>query len=146
MDLRKDNFMKKSKVGTSDASSDVGYGKPPKATRFQKGRSGNPKGRQRGDENLLAVFKRMASKRIKIKEGDRWRTITMADAIILQNYQAALQRDQIAMSNIIRLAEESGELIDRTDVKQVGRPAIFPIRAKSIEEFLARWGRTVETE
>jgi hypothetical protein len=56
------------------------------------------------------------------------------------------QRDQIAMSNIIRLAEEPGELIDRTDVKQVGRPAIFPIRAKSIEEFLARWGRTVETE
>lgn len=133
-------------MGASDASSDVGYGKPPKATRFRKGRSGNPRGRQRGDENLLSVFKRMVTKRIKIREGDKSRTITMADAIILQNYQAALQRDQIAMSNIIRLAEESGELIDRTDVKQVGRPAIFPIRAKSIEEFLARWGRTVETE
>jgi hypothetical protein len=145
MDLKKGTFMK-SKSGSSDTSSDVGYGKPPKATRFRKGRSGNPKGRQRGDENLLAVFKRMVSKRIKIKEDDRWRTITMADAIILQNYKAALQRDQIAMSNIIRLAEESGELIDRADVKQVGRPAIFPIRSKNIEEFLARFGRTPETE
>ena len=138
--------MKKSKLGTSDTSSDVGYGKPPKATRFRKGRSGNPNGRQRGDENLLAVFKRMASKRIKIKEGDRWRTITMADAIILQNCNAALKKDQIAMSNIIRLAEESGELIDRTDVKQVGRPAIFPVRAKNVTEFLARFGRSPETE
>lgn len=70
----------------------------------------------------------------------------MADAIILQNYKAAMQKDQMAMSNIIRLAEESGELIDRTDVKQVGRPALFPVRAKNIEEFLARFGRTVETE
>jgi hypothetical protein len=131
------------KQGTkpSDAAHEVGYGKPPKATRFRKGRSGNPKGRQSGDENLLSVFKRMATKRIKIREGDKSRTITMADAIILQNYKAALQKDQIAMSNIIRLAEESGELIDRTDVKQVGMPAAFPIRSKSMEEFLAEFGR-----
>src|SRR6266850_3215835 len=131
------------KQGTkpSDAAHEVGYGKPPKATRFRKGRSGNPKGRQSGDENLLSVFKRMVTKRIKIREGDKSRTITMADAIILQNYKAALQRDQIAMSNIIRLAEESGELIDRTDVKQVGMPMAFPIRSKSMEEFLAEFGR-----
>jgi len=135
--------MKKSNPESSCARSDVGYGKPPKATRFRKGRSGNPKGRQRGDENLLSVFKRMAIKRIKIREGDRWRTITMADAIILQNYKAALQKDQIAMSNIIRLAEESGELIDRTDVKQVGRPAAFPIKSKNMEEFLAEFGRKI---
>jgi Family of unknown function (DUF5681) len=138
--------MKKSNLGTSDTSSDVGYGKPPKATRFRKGRSGNPRGRRRGDENLLAVFKRMASKRIKIKEGERWRTITMADAIIRQNYHAALKRDQIAMGNIIRLAEESGELIDRTDPKQVGKPLMVPVRAKNMHEFLARYGRAPETE
>jgi hypothetical protein len=136
------------KQGTkpSDAAHEVGYGKPPKATRFRKGRSGNPKGRQSGDENLLSVFKRMATKRIKIREGDKSRTITMADAIILQNYKAALQKDQIAMSNIIRLAEESGELIDRTDVKQVGRPLLVPEKTLTIEEFLARFGRSVETE
>jgi hypothetical protein len=134
----------KQRAKPSDAATDeVGYGKPPKATRFRKGRSGNPKGRQRGEENLLAVFKRMVSKRIKIKEDDRWRTITMADAIILQNYKAALQRDQIAMSNIIRLAEESGELIDRADVKQVGMPAAFPIRSNNMEEFLAEFGRKI---
>jgi hypothetical protein len=138
--------MTKNNPESSDPSSDVGYGKPPKATRFRKGRSGNPKGRQSGDENLLSVFKRMVTKRIKIREGDKWRTITMADAIISQNYRAALQKDQIAMSNIIRLAEESGELIDRTDAKQVGRPALFPVRSKSTEEFMAQFGRTRETK
>jgi hypothetical protein len=138
--------MKQHAKPSDAAANEVGYGKPPKATRFRKGRSGNPKGRQRGEENLLAVFKRMVSKRIKIKEDDRWRTITMADAIILQNCNAALQKNQIAMINIIRLAEESGELTDRSDVKQVGMPAFFPIRSKNMEEFLAEFGRKVETE
>ena len=123
-----------------------GYRKPPKATRFREGRSGNPRGRLLGDENLISVFKRLASRRIKIKEGEKWRTITTADAIILRNYNAALQKDQSAMNNIIRLAEESGELVDRSDPKQVGRPAMLPIRIKSTREFLARFGRTPETE
>jgi hypothetical protein len=135
----------KSKSGSSETSSDVGYGKPPKATRFRKGRSGNPKGRPSGEENILSVFKRMVTKRIKVREGDRWRTITMADAIILQNYRAALQKDQTAMNNIMRLAEESGELIDRTDPMQVGKPLFAP-KPITLEEYMARHGRTLKDE
>jgi len=84
--------MKKSNLGTSDESSDVGYGKPPKATRFRKGRSGNPRGRRRGDENLLSVFQRLVTKRIKIREGDKTRTITMADAIICKTIRPHCRR------------------------------------------------------
>jgi hypothetical protein len=35
---------------------DVGYGKPPPHTRFQKGQSGNPKGRSKGTKNFAAIF------------------------------------------------------------------------------------------
>ena len=35
----------------------VGYGKPPVHTRFQKGESGNPRGKKKGEKGLKAVVK-----------------------------------------------------------------------------------------
>ena len=36
----------------------VGYGKPPKLTRFKPGQSGNPRGRPRGALNMATVLER----------------------------------------------------------------------------------------
>ena len=38
-------------IVSPDARYEVGYGKPPEASRFKPGRSGNPKGRPRGSKN-----------------------------------------------------------------------------------------------
>ena len=124
---------------TSTASYDVGYGKPPKANQFRKGQRKRG-GKQRGEENLISAFKRHVQKRVKIDDGDKIRTITLAEAVILKNYNAALQKNPFAMSNMFRLAEASGEFVDRTDPKQVGRPLCVPEKV-TMEEFLARHGR-----
>jgi hypothetical protein len=138
--------MKKPSSSATDSPCEVGYGKPPKANQFRKGRSGNPRGKRQGEENITSAFKRIVSKRVKINDGDKFRTVTLAEAVILKNYNAAVQRDSFAMSNIFRLAEDAGEFADRTDPKQVGRPLFVPEGKLTIEEFLARFGRTVETE
>ena len=126
---------------SSDGPYEVGYRKPPKANQFRKGQTGNPRGKRRGEENLISAFKRHVLKRIKMKDGDTIRTITLAEAVILKNYNAALQKDSFAMGNIYRLAEASGEFVDRTDEKQVGGQIAVPIRSRNMEEFLAMLGR-----
>ena len=37
----------------------VGFGKPPRRTRFCKGQSGNPKGRPRGAKNLATLMEKV---------------------------------------------------------------------------------------
>jgi hypothetical protein len=134
--------MKKPSSTTADSSFEVGYGKPPKANQFPKGRTGNPRGKRQGEENTISAFKRIVSKRVKINDGEKVRTITLAEAVILKNSNAALQKDPFAMSNVFRLAEEAGEFVDFTDAKQVGRPIAVPEKV-TIEEFLAEFGRKI---
>ena len=59
---------------------EVGYGKPPQATRFQPGKSGNPKGRPKGSrkapsadtavEKLKALVLQEAYRPIQIRDGE----------------------------------------------------------------------------
>lgn len=110
---------------------------------FRKGRTGNPRGRVRGEENLISVFKRHVLKRVKMKDGEEIRSISLAEAVILKNLSAALRKNSLAMGNIYRLAEDSGEFIDMTDRKQAGGQIAVPVRPKNIEEFFAELGRKV---
>lgn len=73
------------------ADDEVGYGKPPKATRFQPGASGNPKGRPRGsktrppagqEERLKEIVVEEAYREIPIPDGDRTVTMPVAQAVI----------------------------------------------------------------
>jgi uncharacterized protein DUF5681 len=135
--------MKKPSSNEADSTYNVGYGKPPKANQFRKGQTGNPRGKRRGEENIASAFKRIVLRRVKINDGEKVRTVTLAEAVILKNINAALQKNPLAMSNIFRLAEEAGEFVDFTEAKQVGRPIAMPEKNTSMEEFLAEFGRKV---
>jgi hypothetical protein len=127
--------MKKSDLPPDHEIPKVGYRSPPMAHQFRKGRSGNPRGRKTGEENMIAIFKRLASRRVKVNDNGRFRMLPLAEAIILQNIKAALQRNSNAVANMFRLAEEADEFKDWSDPKVAGGLIFMPGKL-SEEEFL----------
>jgi Family of unknown function (DUF5681) len=62
------------------ADYDVGYGKPPPATRFQPGQSGNPSGRRKGSIKKRAVLPALNDERLKtIILEEAYRSISIND-------------------------------------------------------------------
>ena len=81
----------------------VGYGKPPKHSQFPKGRSGNPKGRPKGQLNLKTDLAAELNRRIDIREGERRRRVTKQEALIKRLVEKGLNGDQRAMTALFNL-------------------------------------------
>lgn len=84
----------------------VGRGKPPRATRFQKGRGGNPKGRPRGRTNSVP-YDSVLGQMVTIREDGRERRVTAAEAFLLQLTQKGLAGDSAAARASLAAIEEA---------------------------------------
>ncbi|MFZ8977250.1 MAG: DUF5681 domain-containing protein [Pseudohongiellaceae bacterium] len=72
---------------------EVGYGKPPKATQFKKGQSGNPKGRPKGVQNLATDLQDELSAKVEITEDGQTKKVTKQKAMVKQLMQKAIKGD-----------------------------------------------------
>jgi hypothetical protein len=82
----------------------VGYGKPPKPTRFRPGQSGNKTGRRKGLRNLKTEVKRTLMKPVKVKEDGGTRTISTQEGVLLKLREKALRGNDRALDRLIYLA------------------------------------------
>ena len=86
---------------------DVGFGKPPKHTRFRKGTSGNPNGRPRGTRNLATVLQRTLKEKVIINESGVRKTVTKLEAAVKQLVNKAASGDLVAMRQLSSLASSA---------------------------------------
>ena len=95
----------KDAVPVSTGDYDVGYAKPPVASRFAAGHSGNPRGRPKGSRNVATTLLRELGVTVTIQENGRRRKITKLEAIMKQQVNLAASGDQRSAQFIVGLVQ-----------------------------------------
>jgi hypothetical protein len=103
---------------------EVGFGKPPKQTRFRPGISGNPKGRPKGKRNLATVLEKSLQEKVVINENGIRKVITKLEAAVKQLVNKAAGGDLHALRQLLALAKSAepsadlpSEKVDSSDSK-----------------------------
>jgi Family of unknown function (DUF5681) len=125
---------------------EVGYGKPPKNTQFQKGISGNPTGRPKKAPDFYAELIREANSLITINDKGRWIRITKthgmakqltnqvvtgnirATRIFVELYQEALER--VALS----ATQQSSDSGKNDDIRNLTDEELMRIAAGGLKK------------
>jgi hypothetical protein len=105
----------------------VGYCKPPKATRFPKGKSGNPSGRPRG-RHREAPYEDVLGRMVTIREGETERRVSAAEAFLLKLTKSGLEGDSAAARASLDMIEQARERqsLGRSDVRFITRKILHP--------------------
>ena len=129
---------------TSDDDDDgkVGYGRPPKASRFQRGRSGNPKGRVGGSRNLAETILGAVMETATITENGKRKKVTKFEAALKQIANRAASGDLKA--SVLRLS-----ITPQAEAKVEGRQSDVPASQSDKEilrEFVLRFKNFTEDD
>ncbi|MCC3305078.1 DUF5681 domain-containing protein [Sneathiella sp. HT1-7] len=115
-------------IGDGDCDdSKAGYKKPPVATRFKKGQSGNPKGRPRG-RHREAPYQAVLGQLVTIREEGVERKVTAAEAFMLQLAKRGLEGD-ISAARYTMAAIDAGkdaQLVDVNDLTGIVVELVSP--------------------
>jgi hypothetical protein len=108
----------------------VGYGRPPEATRFALGKSGNPKGRPKGSRSVGAMLQAIVRQKVAVTENGRTRRMTTLEVIFRRLGNDAMRGNAKAIQLLLSLN-------DRYSESSEGAPRLRDLLAED-REILAR--------
>ena len=119
----------------------IGYGKPPRHTGFQKGRSGNPKGRPEGSKNLATLLTEALDEKVQVTEDGKRRRITKRELVIKQLVNKSAAAD-------LRAIKQLTDIVQGVERRSEASPAPQPQPAFTAadEEVIAELRKRIERD
>ena len=99
---------------------EIGRGKPPRHAGFQKGRSGNPKGRPKGSKNLATLVNQALDETVMVTEDGRRRRVTKREQVITQLVNKSAAADLKATQIVLAMLRDVDSQADGS-----ADPAVF---------------------
>ena len=123
-----------------DDGYEVGYGKPPKASRFKKGQSGNPKGRPKGARGFRASLIRELEAPIVVRDGNRVTRISKGEAAAKRLLELALKGDMAALKSLLALDNDLMSVRASGDAAQAESAEVDQVDLDILRHFFALSG------
>jgi len=114
---------------------EVGYGKPPRHSRFEPGKSGNPRGRPPGSKNLSSLLKKALDEPVIVVENNRRRRIAKREAIVTQFVNQSAKGDLKATQLLLSMLRD---LESRAEPSSADADKITEADQQIIERIKAR--------
>jgi hypothetical protein len=87
----------------------VGYRRPPKASQFTTGKSGNPRGRPKGSRSVGAILQEIIRQKIAVTEKGKTRRMSALEVMFRRLVNDAMRSDARAMKLLLSLVDRYGD-------------------------------------
>lgn len=105
---------------TAKPNYEVGFGRPPKSTQFQKGQSGNPKGRPRGSQNMTSIVQMELDRKHQVTDQGESRLIPIRQILVRKQIAQAAKGCSKAFMTLLKLEAEAEASAARSQREEGG--------------------------
>jgi hypothetical protein len=109
-----------------DEGYEVGYRNPPKASQFQKGKSGNSHGRPKQEAGIASVFRKISKQKVRANGPNGQQCMTKLEASITQLVNKSASGDLKAMKVLMQMASRFPELVTDPETIRIRIVVIDP--------------------